>query len=165
MTVQQETLIPQYLEKWRSIAFSTQAIDFEQAKESVAATYQSIGLAVPDILYCSSPAVLVEQLEAQLGHRLGSNARDYGVIYMADDLAESWQECEWNHVRCEIGYDLGNELIGKFQPLIDFHLDSVLETTVDAAEAAIDRALPPYLGHGSRCLPSRFRHRCFGVRV
>ncbi|MFB2919003.1 DUF6745 domain-containing protein [Aerosakkonema funiforme] len=55
LTSEQEALIPVYLEKWRSIALSTEPIDRQKASEAVKAVYELIGEQEPLIVFFDSP--------------------------------------------------------------------------------------------------------------
>jgi hypothetical protein len=56
-TLEQEALIPTYQEIWRRIAFSTERVNPESAKQSVEAVYAFLGKPRPDVLFFQSPYV------------------------------------------------------------------------------------------------------------
>lgn len=76
LTPEQEALIPVYLEKWRSIALSTEPIDRQKADEAVKAVYEIIGEQEPLIVFFDSPYSALTHKESlhikQVGKKLKS---------------------------------------------------------------------------------------------
>jgi hypothetical protein len=66
LTPEQEALIPVYREKWRTIALSTERIDFQKAEDAVKAAYNIIGKKTPKILFSSSPYAALNTILSQL---------------------------------------------------------------------------------------------------
>ncbi|WP_449417884.1 DUF6745 domain-containing protein [Phormidium nigroviride] len=67
LTPEQEALIPVYLEKWRTLALSTQPIDCLKAAQTVKSAYVFMDLAEPKIIFCYSPYAALNQICSQLG--------------------------------------------------------------------------------------------------
>ncbi|WP_242056931.1 MULTISPECIES: DUF6745 domain-containing protein [Oscillatoriales] len=80
LTPEQEALIPVYLEKWRSIALSTEPIDRQKASEAVKAVYEIIGEQEPLIVFFDSPYSALSHKESlhikQVGKKLKSAVID-----------------------------------------------------------------------------------------
>jgi hypothetical protein len=55
LTPEQEALIPVYVQKWTSLALSTESIDRQKAAEAVKAVYAAIEKEEPDVLFFDSP--------------------------------------------------------------------------------------------------------------
>lgn len=71
LTPSQEAQIPEYREKWRKIAISTQRIDRASATEAVKAAYELIDKKEPAVLFCPSPydgfKIILSQIESKAG--------------------------------------------------------------------------------------------------
>ncbi|MEC4891678.1 MAG: hypothetical protein SAL07_00520 [Oscillatoria sp. PMC 1051.18] len=65
LTSEQRALIPVYQEKWRKIAFSTEAINKQQATQAVKEIYQVIGKKTPAVRFFSSPEILKQEIFSQ----------------------------------------------------------------------------------------------------
>ena len=92
LTPEQEALILLYGQKWRSIAFSTQAIDPHKASAAVKAVYRAIGLSEPKIIFLSSPHAIAEILTLespkQLAQQLGAPVLGWLSTQLSDRLRE-----------------------------------------------------------------------------
>jgi hypothetical protein len=55
LTPEQESLIPQYQEKWNAIALSTKRIDRQKAEAAVKEAYALTNKKAPKIMFCQSP--------------------------------------------------------------------------------------------------------------
>jgi len=62
LSPEQRALIPQYREKWRQLAFSTDRINPEQAVAAVKAAYSVNGFREPAIYICPSPYQVLQKL-------------------------------------------------------------------------------------------------------
>lgn len=119
LTIEQEALIPTYLEKWRLIAHSNHTIDREKATESIKAAYKTIDRREPEIQFFPSPyAALLAfadyedayaqfdnevsvKLEKQIPHYLGQQIkkqvhRDL-VLFLYKSLSFSWAANLWSY--------------------------------------------------------------------
>jgi hypothetical protein len=94
ITLEQEALMPQYVEKWQRIALSTERIEYERAIEAVQAAYAENGFREPEIIFCESPyqgmAELVElkQKRGNLGTRFNQKIQRHNKW----SFAQIWQQ-------------------------------------------------------------------------
>ena len=63
LTPEQEALIPDYREKWRKIALSTQRIDREKATEAIKAGYKLIGEDEPEVVFFDGIYSAIEEIQ------------------------------------------------------------------------------------------------------
>jgi len=82
LTPEQEALIPVYREKWRAIAFSTEALDPTKASDAIKAAYSLVGREKPAILFCSSPYTALKSIiDIQLSSQFGGYLEDLRGLY------------------------------------------------------------------------------------
>ena len=101
LTPEQEALIPVYLEKWRSVALSTLAIDRKQAALAIKATYAFSGLLEPEILFFDSPygawSYFFKERPFHWGRTVGHvihHGLKSRVHYIDQDKIESWSSLD-----------------------------------------------------------------------
>jgi hypothetical protein len=61
---EQEAMLPQYREKWRSFAISTESIDEEKVKSIIKAAYSVSDFSEPEILFYESPFAAIQAIFA-----------------------------------------------------------------------------------------------------
>lgn len=76
LTLEQKDLLRGYCQKWAVFANSTDRIDRSRAEATVKAAYITIGLGVPEIIFCSSPHSAITQLKT-LEKSLGKHEFNY----------------------------------------------------------------------------------------
>lgn len=64
LTPEQTAIFREYTQKWAAIVNSTHPIDRFQAAAAVKAAYITVGLEVPEIIFCSSPRSAITQLKS-----------------------------------------------------------------------------------------------------
>jgi hypothetical protein len=62
LTDQQEALIPEYREKWRSIENQVENIDQNKAIEIIKAAYSISSYSEPEILWYSNPFAAIQEI-------------------------------------------------------------------------------------------------------
>lgn len=79
LTSEQETLLLDYRQKWRAIAFSTERIDRQKAKEAVKAVYAAMAIKEPEIIFFDSPYAAANNIMnrswKQRGKQVGERTR------------------------------------------------------------------------------------------
>jgi hypothetical protein len=109
-------IIFNYHEKWRTIAWSTDRINHEQAEEAIDSIYVAMGLKTPKIMFCGSPSIdlldlirsndfqhnvgrpIIKRFKRWKDHKLGNPLLDlwfeflhdyqWSIMYMLND--ELW---------------------------------------------------------------------------
>jgi len=75
LTPEQEALIPDYREKWRKIALSTERIDEEKATEAIEAGYNFFNAEAPDVEFFDSPCSALKELSD-----IGYDYLDFSIL-------------------------------------------------------------------------------------
>jgi len=80
LTIEQQTLIPLYREKWQSVPILTEPIDWDKAVAAVKAVYKLIGEQEPEIIFCDSPYAALnifstKNLQGHLGRKIERRLR------------------------------------------------------------------------------------------
>ena len=74
LTPQQAALIPEYRDKWTSIALSTEPINRQKVTEAVKSAYDLVGRNEPEILFFDSPyAAITSEIWNQAKRQSGNN--------------------------------------------------------------------------------------------
>lgn len=107
LTLEQEDLIPVYLEKWRSQLLSTQPIKREKATRAVKRIYQILGKKEPTVNFYASQQrlifTLLEQNPVEVAQRLGSPWLRMPLSY--ELLAQINKQIEaklWEEIRAKL---------------------------------------------------------------
>lgn len=120
---EQEYLIPHYLEKWRSIALSTQLIEQQKAIASVKEAYNLIGLSEPRFIFCRSPYEawnsipvdatnkLAKPLMTQLGSQLELHLRKELGFNLASHTWSLLNGQLWVHLEPQVVRLITNKLL------------------------------------------------------
>ena len=130
---EQEAQIPQYQQKWKNIYLSTQPIQHNRAKAAVQGAYAVMGKPEPEVIFCSSPLVAIEQLKAKLQQSQNSNQTSEQQIYtdffeFASSVWENIQQGNQQQLKLEIKplEDLIKEVYKESFKSLNEHLENSL---------------------------------------
>jgi hypothetical protein len=87
-----QVLIPQYLEKWKSLALSTQRIDHRLATDAIFALYAELNQPHPEIIFCESPAAISKVFTKLLKRQLIEELQWLADRYSEDERANLLDE-------------------------------------------------------------------------
>lgn len=106
LTLEQETQLSEFQQKWRQIARSTARINRQRAREAVSAAYAAMGKPEPTVLFLDGPQVAREVLAQQTAPQL---AQQLGAPLLQLPLATQL----WEQVRSQLAPPLLDRLISQ----------------------------------------------------
>lgn len=134
LTTDQRFLLPQYLEKWKHLALSTQRIDHQNATQAIHALYAEMNCPNPEILFCESPAavskVFIQLLKRQLVDEMqwlvDRYLEDEKSKLLDDILGESLQ-ARFNQLQRQLNQQLEKQLTWEVHAILEEQLRQPLD--------------------------------------
>ena len=166
---EQEVLIPEYQEKWKRIAFSTESIDHNLAQDSVKELCKIMGKAEPEIIFCASPfealerlQTYVDQVEIPLYNNIKSE-EDLRRNFWSVFARQGWEVFKmWNKQKksakipiYELVTKLTNEALKSFSQQVDVSIPEDL-TTEQIVEESFFNSLPLFQHLKTENLPQGY---------
>ncbi|NER39919.1 MAG: hypothetical protein F6J93_39315 [Oscillatoria sp. SIO1A7] len=125
LSPEQQSLIPVYRQKWRSIAFSTKPIEPAQAAAAVKAAYAAIGEEEPEVIFAASPYDAEKKTDEITN--LGFCSSSQTTSLLEDRLWKGLVSNLWKRLKRKVARELNrqiwNELVSEVR---DFQLESLL---------------------------------------
>ncbi|MEO1429865.1 MAG: DUF6745 domain-containing protein [Cyanobacteria bacterium J06632_19] len=135
LSPEQEAQIPEYQQKWKSIYLSTQPIQRNRAKAAVQGAYAVMGKPEPEVIFCTSPLLAIEQLKTYISQQpqnsnQTSEQQDYTDFFeFASSIWENIQQGNQQQ-QLKLGIkpleDLSKELWSESFKSLNEHIDNYL---------------------------------------
>ncbi|AFY55492.1 hypothetical protein Riv7116_3011 [Rivularia sp. PCC 7116] len=132
---EQEAQIPEYQQKWKSIYLSTQPIQRNRAKAAVQGAYAVMGKPEPEVIFCASPLVAIEQLKTYISQQpQNSNQTSEQQVYtdFLEFASSVWENIQQGnqHQELKLGIkpleDLIKEVSRESFKSLNEHIDNSL---------------------------------------
>ncbi len=113
----QRSRLPQYLEKWKAIALSTERINVQQATKAIQALYKAINQPNPKIYVCDSPADVAKVFKNLVRSQLVDETVSLQHLYWDDEKFALLDEMlglplqhQINQLQRQLNQQLGKQL-------------------------------------------------------
>jgi hypothetical protein len=114
LTLEQEALIPVYLQKWLDVGYRTAPLDKAKAEKAIEFTYKLMSKPMPQIIYAESPmaGLMIASLrtESQLESQLGSQLRSQLWSQLESQLGSQLRSQLWSQLGSQLESQLGSQL-------------------------------------------------------
>lgn len=130
LTPEQEALIPVTVEKWKSVALSTQPLNHQKAEAAIKAAYGAMGKKEPAIRFFSSPnavklGVFESQSPRQTAQQLGAPLLMPFSSQLQEQIQKQLEEELWLRLQAQVWnqqlqhiFQLRTGLMGQLQELV-----------------------------------------------
>ncbi|AFY56702.1 hypothetical protein Riv7116_4273 [Rivularia sp. PCC 7116] len=106
----QEAMLPEYRQKWRSFAISTESIDEEKVKSVIKAAYLASDFSEPKILFYESPFAAIQEILAiddfktYLGKDISGKFSKRVSHHLLHGLRQQFEEVTYTKLQNKIHY-------------------------------------------------------------
>lgn len=107
---EQEAMLPEYRQKWRSFAISTESIDEEKVRSVIKAAYSVSDFSEPEILFFESPFAAIQGIFAiddykgYLGHKTTTKFHKRVIHYIWHGIEEKFETIIFRKLRNQIHF-------------------------------------------------------------